>query len=186
MTEPMKEDYMVCYKHPDRSTLLRCNKCGRPMCQDCAVLTPTGYRCKECVKAQQKVFDTSEKKDYIIGGVIAALVGILGSYAEQVIPFSSFLISIVLGIIFGQLTCTLVRRAVNRRRSRTLNIVITSAAAAGVLLVRLPMMTFFLSAIFSGGILLLNGLFNLLLYSLYMIVLCVTIWMEMSGMIFRR
>ena len=32
----------------------------------------------------------------------------------------------------------------------------------------------------------LNGLINLLLSSLYMIVLCATIWMEMNGMVFRR
>ena len=32
MTEESKEEYQVCYKHPDRKTYLRCNKCGRPIC----------------------------------------------------------------------------------------------------------------------------------------------------------
>ena len=186
MSEQMNDEYLVCYKHPDRRTLLRCNKCGRPICPECAVQTPTGYRCKECIKAQQKVFDTSENKDYFIGGAIAAFLGIIGSYAEQIIPFSSILVALIAGYIFGHLTCLLVRKAVNRRRSRTLNIVITASAAAGVLLVRHSLMSFFLSEIFAGGVILLNGLINLLLSSLYMIVLCVTIWMEMKGMVFRR
>ena len=76
MTEN-NEQHQVCYKHPDRKTYLCCNKCGRPICTDCAVLTPTGYRCKECVKEQQKVFNTSEPKDYVIGALIAAALGYL-------------------------------------------------------------------------------------------------------------
>ena len=51
---------LYCYVHPDRETGLRCNRCERPICADCAVLTPTGYRCKECVREQKKVFDTAE------------------------------------------------------------------------------------------------------------------------------
>ena len=53
MTESPNEK-MYCYNHPQRETVLRCNRCERPMCTSCAVLTPTGYRCKECVRGQQK------------------------------------------------------------------------------------------------------------------------------------
>ena len=35
MTEELHEEYQVCYKHPDRKTYLRCNKCGRPICLEC-------------------------------------------------------------------------------------------------------------------------------------------------------
>ena len=87
MTEEIHEEYQVCYKHPDRKTLLRCNKCNKPICLECAVQTPTGYRCKDCVKAQQKVFDTTEKKDYVIGGLIAIVLGFAGAFVYQLIPF---------------------------------------------------------------------------------------------------
>jgi hypothetical protein len=40
---------------PDRETYLRCNRCERHICTSCAVLTPTGYRCKNCVRGAQKV-----------------------------------------------------------------------------------------------------------------------------------
>ena len=74
MTEELHDEYQVCYKHPDRKTLLRCNKCNRPICLECAVQTPTGYRCKDCIKSQQKNFDTAEAKDYVIGAVIAFIL----------------------------------------------------------------------------------------------------------------
>ena len=187
MSEQQNDGYMVCYKHPDRQTLLRCNKCGRPMCLDCAVQTPSGYRCKDCIREQQKVFDTSETKDYVIGGAISGLLAIIGSYAEDLIPLSSFFISIIVGVVFGRLISTAVRKAVGGRRSKTLNIVITAAAALAVILVRWPLLEFFFIEIFSGYAMgLLNGLINMLLRCLYAIVLCVTIWMEMSGMVFRR
>ena len=49
---------LTCYNHPNRETVLRCNRCEQPICVQCAVKTPTGYRCKQCVKTQQKVFVT--------------------------------------------------------------------------------------------------------------------------------
>ena len=58
---------LYCYVHPNRETSLRCNNCNRPICASCAVRTPTGYRCRECVKGQQKTFDTSEWYDYVLG-----------------------------------------------------------------------------------------------------------------------
>ena len=71
MTETTTET-LYCYVHPTRETALRCNNCNRPICAACAVRTPIGYRCRECVKGQQKAFDTSEWYDYITGFIVAA------------------------------------------------------------------------------------------------------------------
>ena len=65
---------LYCYVHPNRETGLRCNRCERPICADCAVLTPTGYRCRECVREQKKVFDTAEWYDYLLGFVVAVVL----------------------------------------------------------------------------------------------------------------
>ncbi|HNW14496.1 MAG TPA: B-box zinc finger protein, partial [Anaerolineaceae bacterium] len=56
-------DTLYCKNHPQRETYLRCNRCNDPICVQCAVLTPTGYRCKNCISGQQKVFETSEGLD---------------------------------------------------------------------------------------------------------------------------
>ena len=46
----------TCANHPNRETMLRCNKCEKPICLQCAVLTEVGYRCKECVRGQQALY----------------------------------------------------------------------------------------------------------------------------------
>ena len=79
MTETTTET-LYCYVHPNRETALRCNNCNRPICAACAVRTPIGYRCRECVKGQQKAFDTSEWYDYITGFVVATLLSGVASF----------------------------------------------------------------------------------------------------------
>ncbi len=179
-----EDEYQVCYKHPDRRTLLRCNKCNKPICLECAVQTPTGYRCKDCVKAQQKVFDTSQWKDYLIGGAIAAGLGCVGSFIDLMIPLlPSFLTALIVGTIFGRLICSVVRTAVQRRRSRELTITITVAAGLGGLYPRLSLLRNYLAALFSGNF---SALTGLIIGLLYIAVLCMTIWTENNGMVFGR
>jgi hypothetical protein len=81
---------LYCYVHPNRETSLRCNNCDRPICASCAVRMPTGYRCRECVKGHQQIFNTAEWYDYIIGFVAAAFLS----------GIASFLVTLVGGIGF--------------------------------------------------------------------------------------
>ena len=69
-------------------TSLRCNKCGKPICAKCAVRTPTGYRCKECVRGQQKIFE------YRPGGRLLP-------WALSPAGILSFLASLLVGLISG-------------------------------------------------------------------------------------
>ncbi len=43
-------DPSVCYRHPDRSSWTLCERCGRTICPECQILTPSGVRCPECVR----------------------------------------------------------------------------------------------------------------------------------------
>lgn len=42
----------VCYRHPQRHTLLKCSRCGRPICSDCSVDAAVGQRCPECLRVE--------------------------------------------------------------------------------------------------------------------------------------
>ena len=124
----MNPEQMVCAFHPNRPTTLRCNRCERPICTRCAVLTPVGYRCKACVKGQQAAFETARWWDYPAAFLISALgvgiaVGLLGF-----IGYWGFLVAPAVG---GGLAEG-VRAAVGRRRSRRLPL---AAAAGGALAV---------------------------------------------------
>lgn len=70
---------VYCANHPGVETTLRCNRCNKPICPKCAVRTPTGYRCKECVRGQQKVFVTAQWHDYVIGFLVGGFLSTLAS-----------------------------------------------------------------------------------------------------------
>ena len=43
---------MQCAYHPQTETLLRCNKCDKPICGRCVVHTPVGARCRDCAQVR--------------------------------------------------------------------------------------------------------------------------------------
>lgn len=55
-----------CQVHPQRETGLRCNNCTRLMCAACAVHTPVGYRCQECVREKEDRFFNADSSYYAI------------------------------------------------------------------------------------------------------------------------
>ncbi len=125
MTEAPAKIY--CANHPDVETNLRCNKCEKPICARCAVLTPTGYRCKECIRGQQKVFDTATWVDYPL---IIAVVGVLAFLGSLIAYRVGFLV-ILLAPLAGGLIAEIARIVTRRRRSKRLFILATGAAALG-------------------------------------------------------
>ncbi|HZU86545.1 MAG TPA: hypothetical protein VFF78_03610 [Anaerolineaceae bacterium] len=126
-------DALYCINHPQRETYLRCNRCNDPICVQCAVLTPTGYRCKKCISGQQKVYETSEKMDVPIAAVVAGLFAFGGSFIAPVMSFFTLFIAPLVGIAIEETVRWLVKR--RRSRSLSLTIVIASAVGGGLLLV---------------------------------------------------
>jgi len=48
--EPDAGRATMCARHGDVQTLLRCSRCGVPICPKCLVQTPVGARCPECAR----------------------------------------------------------------------------------------------------------------------------------------
>jgi hypothetical protein len=162
---------LYCYVHPTRETSLRCNNCERPICAQCAVRTPTGYRCRECVKGQQKVFDTAEWYDYILGFVVAAVLS----------GVAAFLVTLIGGIgIFGWFLIAAgaptaavviaegVRLVTRRRRSRPLFITVI----IGMILGALPVILFELFIF---------DIFGIIFQIIYLAIAIPTVYARLSG-----
>src|SRR6266496_612748 len=45
----------TCYRHPDRVTGLRCSRCGRPICGECAVPAAVGQLCPDDARDRTRV-----------------------------------------------------------------------------------------------------------------------------------
>ena len=166
-----------CYVHPDRETSLRCNRCERPICAQCAVRTPTGYRCKECVRSQQKVYNTAEWYDYIIGFALTAILSLLASVILFVISgfigffmwFVSFAVAGAAGVFIANIT----QAALRKHRSKQLFWVV----AAGVVMGAVPVILYLL---FTGS------LFSIVWQGLYLFVATPTVYTRLSGFQFSR
>lgn len=171
MTETTTET-LYCYVHPTRETALRCNNCNRPICASCAVRTPIGYRCRECVKGQQKAFDTSEWYDYVTGFVIALIVSMLASFLVTFIGgigfFGWFLIAAgapTAGVAIAES----VRFATRKRRSRPLFVTVAVAVVLGALPVILFQLVFT------------QNLFGILFQIIYLVIAVPVVYSRLSG-----
>lgn len=130
------EETVFCTVHPTVEATLRCNRCGRPMCTKCAVLTPVGYRCRQCVRQQQDKFFNTKVYDYLIAAGVSLFISLIAAFFLSRIGwfFIAFFISPAAGGIIG----TAVWRLTGKRRGRYTALVV----GAGVVLGALPFLLF--------------------------------------------
>jgi hypothetical protein len=176
MTDATQPIY--CANHPQVETSLHCNRCGKPICPKCAVSTPTGYRCKDCVRGQQKVFETSLWYDYMIAAVLSGIISLVGSRIVPPFGFFTLLLSPVAGVIIAEA----VRFAVRKRRSRRLFQTAAIAAAAGSVPLLIISIISGITFASQGGF---GFLWELLWQAVYAFVVTSTVYYRLSGIQMR-
>ena len=133
--EPKAVTY--CANHPSVETSLRCNKCGKPICARCAMRTPTGYRCKECVRGQQKIFETAGWVDYALGfasaGILSFLASLLVGLISGIAGFFAWFIIAAAAPTVGIAIAEAVRFVTRRHRSKPLFFTVAAAVVLGAL-----------------------------------------------------
>lgn len=163
---------LYCANHPTRETMLRCNRCEKPICNKCAVHTPTGYRCKECVNAQKKKFDTAEWYDYVVGVGGSAFLSLIASLIIAALSFmAGFFIWFIAFAIAGgaaNLISRIIKRFLGGRRSNTL----FALSTVGVVLGALPVVLFFL---------LTGSFYSLIGQGIYLVVAVPAVYYYLSG-----
>jgi hypothetical protein len=165
-----------CANHPGVETTLRCNKCGKPICAKCAIRTPTGYRCKECVRGQLKIFDTAMWYDYVLGFITAGVLGFLASLLALFVSGLSFIgwILIIIGApTAGMVIAEGVRLVIKKRRSRPLFITIAVAMVLGAL------------PVIIGNLITFN-LFGLIFQGIFLFIATPVVYTRLSGIQLNR
>lgn len=127
------EGLLHCAWHPGRETGLRCTRCGRPMCPECARQHPVGWRCKECAKELRSPIYKVSPAQYIGAMVSGTLVSTLlasGMYLIGGLWFIALFISAAAGGVVAEA----VSIGGGRKRGRGIQIVAAVAVIAGALI----------------------------------------------------
>ena len=142
---PVKEEDtfdLVCYRHPDRQTGLRCYSCDKPICSECAVKTPVGYSCPDCIREKEDLFFNSKPTDYIVAPLVAFPLSLIAGYLLTLFGggFFMFFIVFFVGGLIGGFIGRVAKRAVGNRRGRYLPHTVGAMVILGVAIPSLPIL----------------------------------------------
>ncbi len=168
MSEP---ETLYCANHPNVETLLRCSRCNKPICAKCAIKSPVGYLCPECVRSQQKLFDTAQLQDYLLGGVVALILSGVASVIISLvgsIGFIGWFLVVAIAPTAGVIIAESTRYVIRRHRSRNLFITIAVAVGLGAV----PVLLF---QLFSGNI------WGLAFQGIYLFIAIPALYTRLSG-----
>lgn len=131
-TEPQTNGDTTCSYHPNVRTRLRCSRCGKPICPQCAVRTEVGLRCPDCagVRGLPTYRTPPGSLAKAVGGglIVAVLVALLWWQ----FPIWNFYLALLLG--FGVVET--MARIVREKRGRDLQIATIAVIAFGLVLSR--------------------------------------------------
>lgn len=126
---------VYCINHPKTETLLRCNKCGNPVCIKCVVRTPVGYRCKTCMNVQQAGYYNATAIDYIIVAIVGTVVSLIGGGIALVIGNLLWFANIFYAPAAGGVIAEIIRWSIQKRRAKYIWLVACATVIVGALLV---------------------------------------------------
>jgi len=124
------DEVIYCSFHPNVETRLRCNRCGAPICPRCAVQTPVGFRCPQCVRSQQAVFYTATPVDYAIAAVVGLVASVVAAF---IMGRVGIFLALFLGPLAGGAIAEAARWATGRRRGRWMWLVVSGCIVVGAL-----------------------------------------------------
>ena len=93
-TMPDDLQVQVCYRHPERETGVSCSNCGRPICHECMIPAPVGFRCPECVRQQNA---GGSRAKVVTRGEIRSRWG-AGGIMSRATPVTRALVAINVGV----------------------------------------------------------------------------------------
>jgi hypothetical protein len=128
-----------CYRHPDRETGLHCIQCGRPICSECATMTPVGQICPDDRRARRPSNYKVSAGDVIVAGLVAffatAVVAfLLALFLGQIrLGFFGIFIMFMVGPAIAEFIVRIVDRVTKLKRGRPMQITVGVAMGIAIL-----------------------------------------------------
>lgn len=102
---------MYCTNHPKVETLLRCNKCGKPICPRCGIRTPVGLRCRACAQMRRPPMYVVGPLHYLLAALVALPASFLaGLVMHRVGWFLAFFLGAAVGGLIAEVVCRVIRK----------------------------------------------------------------------------
>lgn len=147
---------LVCYRHADRPTSLRCYNCSKPICIDCTNKTPVGYLCPDCFKEKEDAFFNNKPTDYIIAFLVAFPLSLLVGFVLTLLAGTGFFVWLIIffvGAGVGSFIGRMTKRAIGNRRGRYIPYLVVASVIFGVLFFFWPaLITLSIGALIAPGI----------------------------------
>lgn len=143
VVEEASDETLVCYRHPNRETGLRCYSCDKPICIKCAIHTPVGYRCPVCIHEAEEAFFEATALDYILAALTSFILSLIGGSLASILGFWIIFIAAGMGTLVGRVAF----RVASRRRGRHMALVVGAMVVLGGLT---PPLISFLIRLLSG------------------------------------
>jgi hypothetical protein len=121
---------MYCYRHPDREVWIRCGRCDRPICTQCAMQGPVGFRCKQCGKLAFDPLTSFTPRQLLLGSATAILAGVAAGFIGARIG----LLSIFVAYFAGGLIAEAITRVTGYKRGPVMFAIVFGGLALGTLI----------------------------------------------------
>ncbi|MFN3650146.1 MAG: hypothetical protein ACK47B_11255 [Armatimonadota bacterium] len=113
-----------CVRHPDRTTLVRCGRCEKPICIDCMVDSPVGKKCRDCARNRTHVEESNAVQVVRAFTAATALAIPMGWVMHQITL-------LLLPFVYGYVVAEVGLRAGQRRRTLAMQVSVGVAALIG-------------------------------------------------------
>ena len=131
-TEPSRSEALYCTWHPKRETLLRCARCSKPMCPDCAHQHPVGLRCKECRKELRSPLYQVSAAEGIRAALAAGLLSMAATLLVSLVSSFGMIIGLIVAAFSGSYIADLASAAGGRKRGRGIQIATVVGMVIGI------------------------------------------------------
>ncbi len=127
-TEDLGEEQapLRCARHPNTETLLRCGRCGTPICAKCQVPTPVGVRCRSCAQVKRFAL-VARPSELLRAAALGLAVAVVGSIVLGMVPFLGFFGLAFVGFAVGEAVSVSARR----KQGRELGILAVACLVVG-------------------------------------------------------